>query len=443
MKAAAWAGAGLLGLLAVLWGWAAWPAWAMPWAFWPWRQAGIQGSGLLAITAMSGSLILATRPVWLEPALGGLDKMYRLHKWLGIAALGLGTSHWLLAQAGGWSVDLGWAVRPARGPHAVATTPVLGWFQQQRGLAEGLGEWACYAALLLLVLALFKRFPYRLFFRTHRLLAVAYLVLVFHGVVLMAPAYWDQAIGWAASGLMMVGSMAALTLLPRWHGHLRRAVAVVERVTLHPSLGLVEVALQLKSPWRGHAAGQFAFLRFDTAEGPHPFTITSAWEGDGRLRFLIKALGDYTRTLARQVVVGRLVTVEGPYGQFNFAGSAPRQIWVAGGIGITPFLARMKLLAQAPDGKAIDLFHSTTEDDPVAASLLTAEASAAGVNLHRLVDDRDGRLDVARICELVPQWPLADLWFCGPAAFGQAMRAGFLARGMRAPAFHQELFEMR
>jgi hypothetical protein len=30
--------------------------------------------------------------------LGGLDKMYRLHKWLGMTALGVGAVHWLWVQ---------------------------------------------------------------------------------------------------------------------------------------------------------------------------------------------------------------------------------------------------------------------------------------------------------------------------------------------------------
>ncbi len=33
--------------------------------------------------------------MWLERHLDGLDKMYRLHKWLGIGALVVGTVHWL------------------------------------------------------------------------------------------------------------------------------------------------------------------------------------------------------------------------------------------------------------------------------------------------------------------------------------------------------------
>ena len=56
---------------------------------------------------------------------------------------------------------------------------------------------------------------------------------------------------------------------------------------------------------------------------------------------------------------------------------------------------------------------------------------------------QDGRLDVARICDTVPGWAEADVWFCGPGGFGQSLREGFVARGLPAADFHQELFDMR
>ena len=81
----------------------------------------------------------------------------------------------------------------------------------------------------------------------------------------------------------------------------------------------------------GHVSGQFAFVTFDEREGAHPFTISSAWQDDGRLMFLIKALGNYTHRLAASLKVGDTVTVEGPYGRFQFEGAARRQIWIGGG----------------------------------------------------------------------------------------------------------------
>ncbi len=65
-----------------------------------------------------------------------------------------------------------------------------------------------------------------------------------------------------------------------------------------------------------------------------------------RIMFITKALGDYTDFLPERSQVGHKVTVEGPYGGFTFDDGAKRQIWIGGGIGITPFIARMKQLAR-------------------------------------------------------------------------------------------------
>ena len=46
-------------------------------------------TGLSAYAVMTLIMLLAVRPMWLETRLGGLDKMYRLHKWSGILATAL------------------------------------------------------------------------------------------------------------------------------------------------------------------------------------------------------------------------------------------------------------------------------------------------------------------------------------------------------------------
>lgn len=158
-----------------------------PATLFPIRAIWVQYTGVVAITAMSIAMVLATRPRSIEYPLGGLDKMYRLHKWLGIAALIVAVIHWLWAQGAEWAVGWGWLAWPQQrsGPPAEAFGAVGRFLRHQRGLAETVGEWAFYAAVVLIVLALVQRFPYHLFVKTHKWLAVVYPALVFHTVVLM------------------------------------------------------------------------------------------------------------------------------------------------------------------------------------------------------------------------------------------------------------------
>ncbi|WZB73187.1 FAD-binding oxidoreductase [Achromobacter xylosoxidans] len=122
-------------------------------------------------------------------------------------------------------------------------------------------------------------------------------------------------------------------------GHGRRSHGRITALE-HKRDGVLEVECRLDAGWRGHQAGQFAFVRFDRREGAHPYTIASAPRPDGAIRFEIKALGDYTSRLPGALRVGQPVEVEGPYGCFQLdADAGAPQVWVAGGIGVTPFLA--------------------------------------------------------------------------------------------------------
>ncbi|MCB1754232.1 MAG: ferric reductase-like transmembrane domain-containing protein [Gammaproteobacteria bacterium] len=407
------------------------------------RASFINYSGIIAMSMMSIAMILAVRPALLEPLMDGLDKSYRLHKWLGITGLVLAISHWLLVNAPKWMIGWGWMERPARGPRPEQTVEIFQWFQSQRQLAESIGEWSFYAVVVLLFLALYKAFPYRYFFKTHRLVPVAYLFLVFHSLVLMDFSYWTEALGPIMALLLTLGTVSAMMSLFGRIGRKRRTNGSVTAISQHADNRVLRVDIDLSGSWPGHKAGQFAFVTFDSREGPHPFTISSPWNNDGKMFFLIKGLGDYTRALPDTLKTGDPVTIEGPYGQFDFSSERSRQIWVAGGIGITPFLARLQKMQGDRDSKAIDLFYSTALPDEHFIAKLREAAKSAGIGLHILIDAVDGKLDADQICNSVPDWQNADLWFCGPSSFGKSLRRDFSARGLPANYFHQELFAMR
>ncbi len=410
------------------------------------RNVFMQYSGTIAMGAMSVAMVLALRPKTLESHLGGLDKMYRLHKWLGITVLATSALHWWWGQGTKWMVQWGWIDRPARGHRQAFADlgPVEGWLRSQRGFAENLGELAFYAMLLLLVLALIKRFPYHLFQKTHKWFAVAYLVFVYHTIVLAKTEYWAQPIGWVLAVLMLLGSIAAVKTLLGKIGTDRKVQGTVESLRHYPNLLVMETRIALPAGWPGHAAGQFAFVTFDPSEGAHPYTIASVWEQSNRqISFVVKALGDHTSRLVEQLKTGARVTIEGPYGCFDFDDLSARQIWIGAGIGITPFIAAMKQRAIRPDSKPIDLFHTTTPSNRAAIDRLTADAKAAGIRLHVIESRRDGRLDAEKIRALVPDWALASIWFCGPDDFAQSLRKDFIEQGLSPACFHHELFEMR
>ena len=115
--------------------------------FWITRTTLVYCAGICAIGFMSCAVILAARPVFFEDALGGLDKYYRLHKWLGIAAALSAVVHWLLRITPPWMAKQGWLTLPPRPlAHAQASTG-FSLLHDLREVASGVGEWSLYLLL--------------------------------------------------------------------------------------------------------------------------------------------------------------------------------------------------------------------------------------------------------------------------------------------------------
>ncbi len=408
------------------------------------RQAAIQFTGVLAMGFMSLAMVLALRLRWIDRLLHGLDKSYRLHKWCGVAALAAAILHWLVIEALDWLIDLETVSEsPRQGGGGPPRLPLFRVSHDVREFAETLGEGGLYALIGLSFIALATRISYRFFHATHRAMAVVFVLVACHTLILTRQVYWLQPIGWVMLTLLFGGLIAAAASIRGRIGRHRCAVGKVGRVEYLEGVRVTHVEVQLQGEWPGHQAGQFAYVTFDPREGAHPFTIASAWKGDGRMLFLIKASGDYTGKLPRTLRAGDRVRIEGPYGGFNFEGAPRRQVWIGAGIGITPFVARLQLLAANPDGREIDLIHCTSDVDEKALDRLKASAAAAGVRLHILVDQVDGLLDGARLRHLIPDWASANIWFCGPSGFGDTLRADLLAHGLDSSRFVREFFEMR
>lgn len=406
----------------------------------PWMlyQTLFMATGVIATGLMAVAMVLALRLPLLDRLLGGLDRCYQVHRRAGEMAVGFAVAHYLLRLGARELRDMG-LLEKVRGL-GLRGVEVL---DPLRHTAEDLGEYALYAFCGLVAVALLRMIPYHWFAKVHRVLAALFLVIVFHSVVLLPGKMWLTPLGLTMAVLLAAGTVAAVQSLRGTIGTARRARGTVIR-TRRLDGDMLEVEVALDTRWRGHRAGQFAFLTFDDHEGHHPFTIASAWGEDRRARFVIKALGDHTRDLVRGLQTGESVQVEGPYGGFDFADGPHRQIWVAGGVGITPFIARLEdLAAQGGTDAPIDLFVSLSDDQPELCARLKELCARAGVTLHVTVTSRDTLLTVEALTARVPDWQSAGLWFCGPAGFGRALRAGFARKGLRAGRFHQEAFEFR
>jgi predicted ferric reductase len=114
-------------------------------------------------------------------------------------------------------------------------------------------------------------------------------------------------------------------------------------------------------------AGQFAWIRpsrnpFNPAY--HPFSISSSALSP-RVEFTIKSVGEFTGSL-RQLRVGDRVYLDGPHGSFTLE-SHPGMgyVFVAAGVGVTPFLSMLATLADQGDQRPCWLFLGNRHEDQV------------------------------------------------------------------------------
>ena len=157
-----------------------------------WRSSIIQYSGILSLILMSITMILAMRLSMVENWLNGMDKAYRVHKWLGISSIALGISHWLWCQVPKWLVMSGVLTRPVRQHNSNPAATEFSWnawVNNLHGFAENIGEWGFYLLLALLMISLWATVKYKTIKLSHRLMSVAYLLIVVHSVLLLKHAY--------------------------------------------------------------------------------------------------------------------------------------------------------------------------------------------------------------------------------------------------------------
>jgi len=367
--------------------------------------------GAAAILAMAQSHIISTRTRWVERLYGPMDQAYVLHKWLGIGAL----IAILLHDSIG------------------AEIKALGLGTPLSNFAEDLGEQSLNGLLILIAITLMTFIPYRIWYWTHRAMGVCFVIGVVHYALILKPFSVFDPLGLYVLGFCLIGTLSYVyTLLPRrWRPSHSYRIESIEK-TGHACA----ITMQPEGHPIRHRAGQFAFFTFNASglAETHPFSISSAPRADGSIRISVAKLGDYTTRLGRGIEVGTTVQVQGPYGRFFPSRSKKSQVWIAGGIGITPFLAWLEALDTV--GPSVDLVY-TFRGSLNAPHLTQVKQMTAGmdrVKLH-LFDTSTG----PRVCEnelaKIIDLKKSKVSFCGPVALREKLKEWATLRSLRAEAF--------
>lgn len=405
---------------------------------WPMRKELLYYTGMLAYVMMSVTVILSLRYRWTERLLSGLDKAYQFHKWAGISSGILLFTHWMLYQIPKSLSKAGWVTKPLKNDSKKAETLFL-----NNGLAKDLGEWVAYLALTLIAVALLRLIPYHWFRRVHKLFPVLFITVTLHSISLLPVSYWSTPGGMLLMLVAFVGTLASFQALLGKIGVGNRYHGTVSEIKTFSNNHLV-ITCQLKKTQMVHQPGQFAFVRFEGTKDPHPFSLISTGQDVNGVSFCIKPLGDDTRWMADNLRVGSRAEIEGPYGEFSFEDDSQKQIWVAAGVGIAPFLSQLEYRAtikNTTDLPNVHFYYCIRGDKPL-QEYLSDLCLRAGVILHLLDRAHQNSLNIEEIFSHGANHTIS-LWYCGPEKLGKELETGWRTSGILKCHFYRESFNMR
>jgi predicted ferric reductase len=113
--------------------------------------------------------------------------------------------------------------------------------------------------------------------------------------------------------------------------------------------------------------GQFQFITFDRGKGEeHPFTISSSPIDAQSHSSTIKGSGDFTKTIGT-VKPGDLVGIQAAFGRFSYLFEPDQRslIFIAGGIGITPFMSMLRYMRDRKDDRDVVLFYANRSEEDI------------------------------------------------------------------------------
>jgi ferredoxin-NADP reductase len=201
-------------------------------------------------------------------------------------------------------------------------------------------------------------------------------------------------------------------------------------------------------------AGQFLELSLphaapDSRGGERCLTIASA-PAEPLLQFTTR-IGPTPSTFKQALCAlrpGEVVAASGPYGDFVSTDDDTPAVFIAGGIGITPFRSMLLDLASRAAPPAVSLLYSNASAEiPFRAEFDALRSAWPELRLVYTVTrpsagwrGATGRVHADFIAHYVPELARSRFFVCGPAAFTQAVVDALEQLGVSAGQINQEEF---
>lgn len=378
--------------------------------------------GWLGAGMLSSCLLLMVREPLIVRWFGGLERMYRWHHAFGLWACTVLLAHPLVLAA---------AVLPTSATRAWNLLSPARWFP-----SNALGWAALFGLMAGIAASLSRRIRYATWRRLHMSLSFAVLLGVVHAFAYRG---FDTSVLLVAVSSALAVGWRVLRADRGFGAHPYEVTSVTQIASQTTEIVLTPLAAPLAI-----APGQFVMVAFFA--GPHyqgcgefhPYTVCDLRHGSPVLA--VKALGDCTNKI-QCLQRGVAARVQGPYGQFLLEASRSPSLWIAGGIGVTPFIARLR----AGDVTTpTELIYTYRRPDaaPYLAELQEQADHQPLFGLRTLVAQEDPR-PVFALLDDVQDLNSREVYMCGPPLFVRAVVEELHRRGVADSNIHFEAFDFR
>jgi predicted ferric reductase len=386
--------------------------------------------GIAGYIFFACSLLLASRWRKLEDWIGGLDRVYHLHRTCGVIGFCLILIH-------PWVEAMKWLPNQVS-KFAFMTLPLHGRF------SVNLGSLAYWLTIIILGITLLKLLPYDKWKLLHKFMILVFILATFH-VLLSRKRFGSE----------FSQSLILIPILIGFFGILYKTVfsRFFEQTYLfnikkirHVNYNVAEITLEPIGKIMCFIPGQYGFFSFTCtalSEEAHPFTFIGSPE-DPTITLLVKARGDFTKSLYQYMKEGTAVRCEGPYGRFNFAQGGVSQIWIAGGIGIVPFIAWIRSMEKRDwENLNIDLYYCVhrTNDALFCEEFQHFRRENPRFRWFLHCSEENNRLDIQKAYAASGGLDGKKIFMCGPSKLTRDFAKKFADLGVKNEDIHFEEFE--
>ena len=378
-----------------------------------------QISGLIGICLFSINLILSARIKFLENIFNGLNQIYKKHHQIGGVAFILMMIHPIFLLFSRLTISLSYT---------------LDLIIPGTDFNTDLGIISLLLIMTLLIITFYTKLPYQIWKLTHKFTGAVFIIAVFHSFLIPSTISQNRLL-WTymliVSGLGIISYLYRTVffryLVKKFYYNVTSIKKLTEKV--------IEITLSPTSNQKiEYFPGQFIFVSFKSDKVSnefHPFSIASANTDD--IVIISKIEGDYTQDLMN-IEFNTEALVEGAFGRFSYQFYPNlKQIWIAGGIGITPFIGMVKGLTEKYQFD-IDLYYCIKDESEKIG------VPVPKIHLKSFFSKTMGHISADYIKSNSKDFEIADFFVCGPPPLIKSIRNQLVKLGIKNSKIHSEEF---